>query len=216
MSGILLFLAVLAAPLWAAQRVTLSLDGQWEIADSVEGGTPPAAYTRRAPVPGLAHSAVPGFQSVDQFESRELIQNRVKRGLASASSLTTGAGISRQDRNWFWYRREFEVPAVRSVATLRINKAQFGAAVWLNGRKVGEHLPCFSAAVFDVSGLLRPGSNQIVVRVGAHPGVLPPTVSAGTDFEKNRWTPGIYDSVSLALSGNPAIESTQVAPSRDL
>jgi hypothetical protein len=105
---------------------------------------------------------------------------------------------------------------MRSVATLRINKAQFGAAVWVNGQQVGEHLPCFSAAIFDVSDKLRQGPNEIVVRVGAHPGVLPPSVSAGTDFEKNRWTPGIYDSVSLALSGNPAIETIQVAPSRDL
>ena len=214
--ALLWFLAVLAAPLWAAQRTTLSLDGQWEIADSVEAGTPPATYSHKAPVPGLAHSAAPGFQDVDEFESRQLIQNRVSRGLAPASALVSNAGISRQERNWFWYRRRFDVPAVRSVATLRINKAQFGAAVWLNGEKVGEHLPCFTAAVFDVSGKLRQGSNEIVVRVGAHPGVLPSTVSAGTDFEKNRWTPGIYDSVSLALSGNPAIETMQVAPSRDL
>jgi beta-galactosidase/beta-glucuronidase len=81
---------------------------------------------------------------------------------------------------------------------------------------VGEHLPCFTAAIFDVSDKLRQGENEIVVRVGAHPGVLPASVSAGTDFEKNRWTPGIYDSVSLALSDNPAIETMQVAPSRDL
>jgi len=215
-SGILSFLAVLAAPLWAGQRVTLSLDGQWDIADSIQGETPPALYTHRAPVPGLAHSAVPGFKDVDEFESRQLIQNRVKRGLSPASAMTASAGVSRQARNWFWYRREFEVPAVRSVATLRINKAQFGAVVWMNGRRVGEHLPCFSAAIFDVSGLLRQGSNEIVVRVGAHPGVLPSNVSAGTDFEKNRWTPGIYDSVSLALNENPALESIQVAPSRDL
>ena len=55
-------------------------------------------------------------------------------------------------------------------------------------------------------------TNELVVRVGAHPGVLPETVSGGTDFEKNRWTPGIYDSVSLVLSDNPAIETVQVAP----
>ena len=35
----LLLLIALGAPLWAAQRTTLSLDGQWEIADSVEAGT---------------------------------------------------------------------------------------------------------------------------------------------------------------------------------
>jgi len=206
----------LCAPLWAAQRTTLPLDGQWEIADSVEAGNLPASYDHRAPVPGLAHSAVPGFKDVDEFESRQLIQNRVGRGLAPASALVSNAGVSRQERNWFWYRRRFDVSAVRSVATLRINKAQFGAAVWLNGQKVGEHLPCFTAAIFDVSGKVRQGSNELVVRVGAHPGVLPSTVSGGTDFEKNRWTPGIYDSVSLALSDNPAIETVQVAPNRDL
>jgi hypothetical protein len=145
-----------------------------------------------------------------------LIQNRVARGLAPASALVSNAGVSRQQRNWFWYRRRFDVAAVRRVATLRIDKAQFGATVWVNGQQVGEHLPCFTAAIFDVSGKLRQGSNEIVVRVGAHPGVLPSTVSAGTDFEKNRWTPGIYDSVSLALSDNPAIAEVQVAPSRDL
>src|SRR5450631_4163224 len=164
----IMFLAVFAAPLWA-QRTTLSLDGQWEIADSVEAGSLPAAYSHKAPVPGLAHSAVPVFKDVDEFESRQLIQNRVARGLAPASALVSNAGVSRQERNWFWYRRRFDVPALRRVATLRINKAQFGAAVWVNGQKVGEHLPCFTAAVFDISGNLRPGSNEIVVRVGAHP-----------------------------------------------
>ena len=50
------------------------------------------------------------------------------------------------------------------------------------------------------------------MRIGAHPGVLPASVPAGTDFEKLKWTPGIYDSVSLALADNPLIESVQVAP----
>src|ERR1017187_251013 len=216
MSRSLVVFALLAVPLGAAERTTLSLDGQWEIADSVAADALPVTYSHRAPVPGLAHSAVPVFQDVDQFESRQLLQNRVARGLAPASALVSTAGVSHQERNWFWYRRRFHVDTLRSVAILRINKAQFGAAVWLNGGKVGEHLPCFSAAVIDVSGKLRPGENEIVIRVGAHPGVLPASVSAGTDFEKNRWTPGIYDSVSLALSGEPAIKSIQVAPSRDL
>jgi len=213
---LVLFLAVLAAPLWAAQRTTLSLDGSWEIADSVDGDKLPTSYSHTAPVPGLAHSSLPVFKDVDEFESRQLIQNRVKRGLAPESALVFNAGVSRQERNWFWYRRRFDVSTLRPVATLRINKAQFGAAVWINGQKAGEHLPCFSAAVLDISDKLKQGTNEIVVRVGAHPGVLPPTVSAGTDFEKNRWTPGIYDSVSIALSDDPAIESVQVAPTRDL
>jgi beta-galactosidase len=34
----------------------------------------------------------------------------------------------------------------------------------------------------------------------------------GTDFEKLKWTPGIYDRVSLHFADNPAIEAIQVAP----
>ena len=56
------------------------------------------------------------------------------------------------------------------------------------------------------------GENQLVVRIGAHPAALPPNGYAGTDFEKNRWTPGIYDSVSLLLSDNATIETIQIAP----
>ena len=199
-------------PLWSAGRDTIALDGAWEIADSQIADVLPSAYTHKAPVPGLAHSASPPFEHVDEFDSRQVLQNRVSRGLLPKSALVQNAGVSRQQRNWFWYRRSFEIANRREAAILRINKAQFGAAVWVNGVKAGEHLPCFTAGVFDVSRLVRQGRNEIVVRVGAHPGVLPESVSAGTDFEKNRWTPGIYDSVSLQLSGNPAIETVQVAP----
>jgi hypothetical protein len=128
------------------------------------------------------------------------------------TAIVFNAGVPRQERNWFWYRRTVTVSQMRAVAILRINKAQFGAAVWVNRKKVGEHLPCFTAAIFDVSKSIRLGENEIVVRIGAHPGVLPENVSAGTDFEKNRWTPGIYDSAALLLSDNPVIDTIQVAP----
>ena len=36
------------------------------------------------------------------------------------------AGVSRQDRNWFWYHRLFDITATRTVAILRINKALAG------------------------------------------------------------------------------------------
>ncbi len=157
----------------AAERTTISLDGTWDIEDSKEPETIPAAWKHKVPVPGLAHSAQPAFPHVDEFDSRMLIQNRVRAGKQPKSAIVFNAGVSHQDRNWFWYHRTFDVPASRSVAILRINKAQFGAAVWLNGIKVGEHLPCFTAAIFDVSQTIRQGRNELIVRVGAHPGVLP-------------------------------------------
>ena len=204
--------ASFASSLRAADRTTLSLDGTWDIEDSKDPGDIPKVWNHTVPVPGLVHSAQPAFPQVDEFDSRQLILNRVRDGKVPASAIVQSAGVSRQERNWFWYRRTFDVSSLRRVAMLRISKAQFGVMVWVNGRKIGEHLPCFTAAIFDISADIRRGQNDLIVRVGAHPGVLPLTVSAGTDFEKIRWTPGIYDSVFISLSGNPTIESIQIAP----
>jgi beta-galactosidase len=79
--------------------------------------------------------------------------------------------------------------------------------------RIGEHDPCFTSVTFDITKTIHwNGSNELVVRIGAHPGVLPPDVIAGTDYEKNRWTPGIYDDVTLMTMSNPAISVVQVAP----
>jgi beta-galactosidase len=194
-------------------RTVLSLNGSWDIADSVSPDTPPTAFTHKVPVPGLAHSAQPPFPDVDLFDSREIIANRVRRGELPESANVTTAGVSRQQRNYFWYRTTFDPRSKQANAILKINKAQFGIAVWLNGKKIGEHFPCFTAAFFDLAPNIRwSAPNELLIRVGAHPGVLPLSVSAGTDFEKNRWTPGIYDDVSVMLSGDPVISTVQVAP----
>ncbi|HTT63750.1 MAG TPA: glycoside hydrolase family 2 TIM barrel-domain containing protein [Bryobacteraceae bacterium] len=203
----------LAAGAWGRERVTLSLDGEWQIEDSVAADAMPREWHHRVPVPGLAHLAQPAFADVDQFDSQEVIANRIEKGKLPESARVSGAGVSRQHRNYFWYARTFRVNARRQVAILRINKAQFGTAVWLNGQKIGEHAGCFSAGYFDVTRAIDwDGDNRLVVRIGAHPGVLPADYPTGTDFEKNRWTPGIYDSVALLASDNPVIESVQVAP----
>ena len=105
-----------------------------------------------------------------------------------------------QDRNYFWYRKTFHAPPTRQVAILKINKAQFGTAVWLNGQKLGEYAGCFTASYFALDKAIRwDAENTLVIRIGAHPAVLPDTYPTGSDFEKIKWTPGIYDSVSLHL-----------------
>ncbi len=212
------FLALLLlAPAARAQRVTLDLDGTWEIADSVEPEAVPTNFSHTVAVPGLVHNATPPFPDVDAFDSAELVSNRIRSAHLSdrlpESARVEPPGLSRQERNYFWYRRTFTAPRGKSVATLRVNKAQFGTAVWLNGRKIGESPGCFTAGVFDMTSAVEWGrENVLVVRVGAHPGVLPPSHPAGTDFEKLKWTPGIYDEVSAHFSGNPVVEWVQVAP----
>lgn len=196
-----------------AERIELPLDGEWEIEESAATDWVPGQFKHHAPVPGLANLAKPPFADVDLFDSKELIANRIRQHRLPESARVDGAGVSRQSRSYFWYRRTFRIPERKQTATLRIGKAQFGTAVWVNGTKVGEYPGCFTAGYFDVSDCLHTeADNVLVVRVGAHPGMLPPMYPAGTDFEKLKWTPGIYDRVTLWLSDNPTIETVQVAP----
>ena len=213
----LLFAAVILAEtfLYAATgRVTQSLDGQWQIEDSKSPTEMPADFTHTVPVPGLANLAKPAFPDVDKFISRENLVNKIRSKLAPAEWLTNyWKGKVDQDRNYFWYRKTFMAPAQRDLALLRINKAQFGTAVWLNGMKLGEYAGCFTASFTSLDQAIRWGKeNTLVVRIGAHPAVFPDTYPTGSDFEKIKWTPGIYDSVSVIYCDNPAIESLQIAP----
>lgn len=200
----------------AVHRSTLVLDGTWNVEDSVGPEDMPRAYTHRVPVPGLTHSASPAFPDVDQFKSRQLLASQLQQGRISQEEfdrLGNARGLSHQKRNYFWYERTFDAPAQKDVGILQVNKAQFGTVVYLNGQKIGEHDPCFTAAHFDITRAIRWGTrNEVVIRLGAHPGVLPPNVSGGTDFEKNLWTPGIYDDVKLLAMDNPVISNVQVAP----
>ncbi|HWB97156.1 MAG TPA: hypothetical protein VG672_10650, partial [Bryobacteraceae bacterium] len=205
-------LLALAIPVFG-ERLTVSLDGSWDIEESLSASEMPAAFQHRVKVPGLVHLAQPPFPDVDRFDSPESVEKMVRLKLLPASAKAGSRGIPHQNRNYFWYRTSFRLPARRAVVLLRIGKAQFGTAVWLNGRKVGEHLGCFTAGHFDLtSGVSWQGENSLVIRVGAHPAVLPETAPAGTDNEKTLWTPGIYDSVALLLADNPVIENVQVAP----
>jgi hypothetical protein len=198
---------------FADSRVTLSLNGEWKVGETVAAEPAPAAFNHTAPVPGLTHSATPQFVDIDRFDSREYIQTSIREGKLPESARTETAGISRQGRNYFWYRRAFQVKEKKALAILRVAKAQFGTAVWINGHKAGEHLGCFTAGYFDLTKWLNfNGDNDLVIRIGAHPAAIPDWAPAGTDFEKYKWTPGIYDNVSLILSGLPYIESVQVAP----
>ena len=62
--------------IWA-QKVTLSLDGQWKVGDSVRPEEMPYEYGHTVPGPGLTHSATPTFPDVDCFETRQSIRTRL-------------------------------------------------------------------------------------------------------------------------------------------
>ena len=194
-------------------RSVLSLDGEWEIEESVGPDEIPQRFGHTVPVPGLASLATPAFPDVGRFDSFEFIQVQMRRGVWDGEQDVEPPGISRQQRNYFWYRRTFRVDEKREQAILKVGKALFGMAVWLNGQKIGEHSSCFSAGYFDLTPAMNwSGENTLLVRVGAHKGAFPKEIPSGTDKEKRLWIPGIYDRVSLFLCDNPVIEEVQVAP----
>lgn len=167
----------------------LSLDGDWEIAESLQE-TPPREFTARVPVPGLADMASPAFAEV-------------------------GTEKSGEHRRFFWYRRTFgSLGPVPPVVRLRIRKAMFTTAVFVNGQEVGSHAGCFTPYVVDITRFLRGewAKNELLIRVGAHRENVPKGLPDGWDFEKVRYIPGIYDSVELLSSGNPYVENVQIVP----
>ena len=72
-----------------------------------------------------------------------------------------------------WARRHFRVtPAqAKSMAVLRWNRIGSGATAFINGQKVGENEPTGPYQVIVPSGVLRPGENQIVLKIRGVAGV---------------------------------------------
>ena len=102
------------------------------------------------------------------------------------------------------------------MVRLKLHKAMYGTRVFLNGKLVGEHLPCFTPVEFDIRRFLRPPeqnqNNELVIAVGGHRNELPPGIPDGWDLEKFDYPPGIYDSVELILSGTPHVANVQAVP----
>ncbi len=174
----------------SSKRQEISLDGHWQIAEgSLQ--TAPSNFTHTVPVPGLVDQAQPPFAQVGEVN---------------------------QPREAFWYRTTFTLPgAVPDVAKLKINRALYGVRVLLNGTEVGGAVTGFSGCECTVTKALKGhgATNDLLVCVGAYHTAIPIAYPDGFDPEKKRYIPGIFDSVSLILSGYPYLENVQVAPRID-
>lgn len=197
--GILFALFAGAAAVRAADgspRRVLSLDGNWQIAEGKMEAAP-TVFARTVPVPGLTTLATPAFDPAPGPK-----------------------GADRHDpirvdpaREAFWYRRTFTLDGpVPSVARLKVHKAMFGTRVILNGQVLGDHAPNATPGWFDARATLRTGENELLIRVGAGLAAVPKGVPTLFDNEKQRYIPGIFDSVELILSGTPHFLHVQTAP----
>jgi beta-galactosidase len=177
-------------------RQVLSLDGLWQIAEGAMD-RPPAAFGRTVPVPGLVSLATPAF--ADPPGPKVADRGRVPQ--------------KDPKRDAFWYRRIFLFEqSTPAVAVIKVHKAMFGTRVVLNGQILGDHLPSFTPGYFNAASALRNGENELLIRVGADRDAVGRTIPSGFDFEKERYIPGIFDSVELILSGTPHFTQVQAAP----
>jgi beta-galactosidase len=177
------------------KRHVISLNGTWQIAEGKKD-IMPKSFHHTIQVPGLVSLASPSF-----INAGPNLKNR--DSLFQYDTL----------REAFWYRRKFMVQgSIPAVAVLKISKAMFGTKVFLNGKDLGEHLPCFTPAFFNAKDVLKTGENELIVRTGSSRNSVPLSIPNGLDFEKERYIPGIYDDVELILSGTPHIINVQVVP----
>jgi len=170
-----------------AGRTTVSLNGIWQCQEACAADKEkiPGNWQHSIPVPGLSEMARPVIYGNDD------------------------------SYDYIFCRRQFVVtgnlpPTVR----LKINKGWYGKKIWVNGQPAGEHLPNFTPVTFDITRHVLGGgaTNTVVIRCGKRY-TLPPGSSIGEDnMVRYNYMPGLYDDISLFLSGNHTVEKTRCAP----
>lgn len=141
-------------------RDITSLDGQWKtIVDPFENGY--YDYRLRPYDGGYAqdhtYSDKTQLQEYD-FETDKLL-------------FVPGDWNTQRDQLYYyegtvWYRKRFEYtlePGKRLF--LNFGAANYEAIVWLNGKRLGEHIGGFTPFVFEITDRLKPGENSLVVKV---------------------------------------------------
>ncbi|MFO7669720.1 MAG: glycoside hydrolase family 2 TIM barrel-domain containing protein [Bacteroidales bacterium] len=186
LTPLLLFLFLLGCTGREDKRQVITLNGSWELAKSGVSMEIPSEFPGRVQVPGLVDMSMPVLDEQD----------------------TT------YENSVYWYRRTFSVnQKATPVALIKINKARYHTRVYLNGNFVGENTCNFTPSWLEVKPFLKFGGeeNELIIAVGCKNN-LPDTVTHGEDFEKIKYIPGIYDDVSLILTGNPFISNIQAVP----
>lgn len=152
----------------ADMRPGQSLDGAWHWSvdpyrDGVAGfhGGPPGESTARFQDRIQADEAEKRPTTLFEFDmQRSPVTHLPGSWIGHAPEMRYYQGL-------VWYQRTFDwQPAGAGKRVyLRFGSADYAASVFLNGKPVGKHVGAFTPFAFDVTALLRPGSNQITLGV---------------------------------------------------
>tara|TARA_R110002049_G_scaffold308910_2_gene514846 strand:- start:22925 stop:25267 length:2343 start_codon:yes stop_codon:yes gene_type:complete len=194
-------------------RNVQSLNGNWRVEEG-DWDIQPTTFNHSVQVPGLLDLAEPNFE----FPLIDPSIYAIGPKKEFASPRRTQVPIITDDkRDAFWYKKTFtHQGAISEVVILKIYKAKYHTAVWLNGEKIGENPHNFAPGYFNITKALKTNGeqNELVIRIGASMSGYQGkgTHMDGFDIEKTRYYPGIYDNVELISSGASKINNIQVSP----
>lgn len=194
-------------------RDGIDLSGPWHYSiDPFRSGI--AGFHGEAPDPGQQRWREVDVRAAMARDSRTLYEFDLARSplVSLPSSWLTHAAELRHYQGLMWYQRDFAAPAVRRGRYfLRFGAANYSTIVYLNGQEVGRHEGGFTPFAFDVTRLLRDGSNQITVGVDAQAtdATVPPPV---TDWENYG---GITRAVRLVATPDTYVDDAWIRLTRD-
>jgi Glycosyl hydrolases family 2, sugar binding domain/Glycosyl hydrolases family 2/Glycosyl hydrolases family 2, TIM barrel domain len=83
-----------------------------------------------------------------------------------AESALSGVGKHPTEKDELWYRRDVDASAWKGKRVrLNFEAVDWEATVWLNGKEVGTHKGMHDPFSFDITGALKDGKGELVVRV---------------------------------------------------
>lgn len=147
----------------AFARSQMNLNGDWHyIVDPQDMGR-------------KGYHADPGGDGDNLLFARNIKRTRpdklVEYDFAASPTLKVPGDWNTQRKELFyyegvlWYERDFEWKRQPGRTFLRFDAVSQDAAVYLNGKKLGDHSGGFTPFEFDVTDLVRDGENFVVVRV---------------------------------------------------
>lgn len=219
--ALVLFMLLLSPPALAQAALTAadlrdhqSLDGDWHwsvdpFRDGIAGfhGGAPGPSTRRWQDSVQADVAAKDPRALFEFDMQRSPVTRLP------GSWIGHAAEMRYYQGLVWYQRTFiaRKPADDTRVFLRFGAADYAAEVYLNGKLLGRHRGGFTPFAFEVTRLLRAGSNQITVGVDSArtDADVPPPV---TDWETYG---GITRAVTLITVPDTFVDDAWVRLGKD-
>ena len=188
-------------------RTVISLNGEWEF-DQTKTAFPPQKFTRKIPVPGLIHLAVPriaGYDKVFQKPEKDAVTVEQHNFLEDMDYTPM----------YNWYRKKIRIDKSLSgkQLSLTIRKSQYVTVVYVNGMLIGSSIECYTPIEVDITRAVKFGEdNEVLIQVGDR-AWLPSSAAGSTDKEKVYYLPGIWDDVFISATGKLKVDKVLFLPS---